>query len=972
MRKIHLSLFSLLLITLSAFSQNQPLVTPDADSQQKWVDSIINTMTIDQKIGQLFMVSAYSNKDKEHTDFIKKLITDYQIGGLIFMQGTPKKQAILNNEYQNLSKVPLLIGFDGEWGLAMRLKETHAFPWNMTLGAIQNNKLIEKFGKQVGKHCKRTGIHLNFAPVVDINTNPKNPIIGVRSFGENRENVTQKAKAFVKGLQSEFVMANAKHFPGHGDTSTDSHKTLPQLTFDMQRLDSVELHPYKELFSTDLASIMAAHLSVPILEPNSTLPTSLSYKVITELLQEKMGFKGLILTDALNMKGASNFAEPGAIDLQALKAGNDILLFPGDVPKALVAIKKALADKTVTEERIDRSVRKILMAKYWAGLQHYLPVKTKKINKDLNGIENEILHRELIENAVTLLKNDNDMIPVRGLDKTKIAYVKLGDDSNKPFVKMLKNYANVKVFSAKTTKMLLRQLKPYDLVIIGYHKSNAAFWKNHDFTDNELIRLQKIAKEKKVILNLFANPYSLLQIKDFSNIESVLLSYQNSKISQEISAQMIFGALGIKGRLPVSIENQFQEGHGLMTSSLKRLGYSVPEREGIDSKKLIKIDSIAEVVLREKMAPGMQVLIAKNGNIVYHKTYGHHTDKKKVKVDKKDIYDIASVTKILAALPLIMQLEDEGKISLKSKLGDLLPKLKNSNKDTLTLLNVLSHNARLKAWIPFYIQTLDSVTKEPLRKYYRNKRTSKFNIKVAENLYLRKDYRDTIFKRITEAEQREKSGYKYSDLAFYISKEIAERYYKNDLNTLTQNHFYKSMGATRTTFMPLQKFLKREIVPTEKDTYYRNQLIQGYVHDMGAAMLGGISGHAGLFSTAEDMAKMMQMFLQKGYYGGIQYFKPKTMDLFNTRFYEADSIRRGVGFDKPQIREKEGATCNCVSEKSFGHSGFTGTYAWADPETNLIYIFLSNRVYPTMSNSGLVKDDIRTKIQKIIQESIVE
>ncbi len=966
--------FTLSLTVKFLFAQSNPITIYDNYLQRKWVDSVMTSMTIDQKIGQLFMIAGYSNKDKKHTDFIKKMIREHEIGGLIFMQGTPEKQAKLHNEYQEISKIPLLIGFDGEWGLSMRLKKTYRFPWNMTLGAIRDNSLIEKFGKHIGKQCKRIGIHLNFAPVVDINTNPKNPIIGNRSFGESRENVTEKAKAFIKGLQSEYVLANAKHFPGHGDTSTDSHKTLPQVNFDIERLDSIELYPYQQLFKTDLASVMVAHLSVPTLEPNKALPTSLSKKVVTDLLKEKMGFKGLILTDALNMKGASNFAEPGEIDLEALKAGNDILLFSGKVSEGVKAIKKALKEGVITEERINYSARKILKAKYWAGLHQYSPVKMDGIDSDLNNVENEVLHRELIENAITLIKNEKNALPIKNLEKQKIAYIKLGDDKdNTPFIKMLQNYTNLTVVSAKTTKKLLKKLKPYNLVIIGFHKSNAHAWKDYHFSKNDLHRLKEVAKKKKVILDVFASPYSLLNIADFSTIEGLVISYQNSPISQEISAQLIFGAMGFKGKLPVSIKNEFNEGYGLLTNSLERLGYSIPEKEGLNSKNLVKIDSVAEVVLKEKMAPGMQVLVAKNGKIVFHKTYGYHTDSKKQKVKKRDLYDVASVTKILGTLPMIMKLEDEKKIDLEDTLGELLPSwLKNTNKDTLTLKEVLSHNARLKAWIPFYIKTLDTVTKKPSLKYYRKKMSRKFNIKVAENLYLRKDYKDTILNLIATADQREKPGYKYSDLAFYISKEIAERFYKKDLNTLMQNHFYKPLGANRTTFLPLQKFPKNDIVPTEDDSYYRHQLLQGYVHDMGAAMLGGISGHAGLFSTAEDMAKMMQLFLQKGFYGGKRYFQPKTMDLFNTRFYENDSIRRGVGFDKPQIRKEEENTCGCVSEKSFGHGGFTGTYVWADPKTNLIYIFLSNRVYPTMSNTKLVKENIRTNIQQIIQNSLIE
>ena len=376
------NIFFIYTLLFSVFLQAQnldPLKVNDSLAQKKWVDTLLNSMTIDEKIGQLFMIQAYSNKDDTHTNSIENLIEKHHIGGLIFMQGTPKMQAKLNNKYQSISKIPLLIGFDGEWGLDMRLKNTYRFPWNMTLGAIRNNKLIEDFGEQVGKHCKRLGIHINFAPVVDINTNPENPIIGNRSFGEGRENVTQKALSFIKGIQSQHVLANAKHFPGHGDTAADSHITLPVLDFDVERLDSIELYPYKKIFKNKLASVMVAHLSVKALEPNKELPTSLSYKVVTSLLKEELKFKGLILTDALNMKGAANFAKPGDIDLAALLAGNDMLLIPEDVPAAIVKIKNALSERIISEERIDFSVRKILKAKYWAGLNEFKLVEVDKL-----------------------------------------------------------------------------------------------------------------------------------------------------------------------------------------------------------------------------------------------------------------------------------------------------------------------------------------------------------------------------------------------------------------------------------------------------------------------------------------------------------------------------------------------------------------------------------------------------------------
>lgn len=974
------TLLLFLLLSSQLFAQT-PLQTKDSIVQQKWVDSLMQKLTVDQKIGQLFMLAAYSNKDKKHTDFIESAIKNHQIGGLIFMQGTPEKQVKLNNKYQKLSKIPLLIGFDGEWGLDMRLKNTYRFPWNMTLGAVRDNHLIEAFGKRLGEQCKRMGIHTNFAPVVDINTNPNNPIIGNRSFGENKYNVTAKALAFTKGLQSNNVLACAKHFPGHGDTNSDSHKTLPTVNFTKERIDSVELYPYKVLFKNGLASIMAAHLNVPSLTETDNLPTSLSYKVLTELLRNKLKFKGLVFTDALNMKGVSTFVEEkldakkgistkGNIDLKALLAGNDILLFSEDIASAKAKIKDALQTKKLSMDRVNQSVRRILTAKYWAGLQNYQPIKTENLHKDLNSIQDEVLHRKLMENAITLIKNDNAILPIRDLDKNKIAYLKLGEDTNYVFQKRLQDYTNVAVYDKKE----LANFNPnkYDIIIIGVHKSNKNPWKSYKIAKDDLQTIQRISKNHKVILDVFASPYALLDINDFKNIDAVLVSYQNSAIAQDISAQIIFGGLGAKGMLPVSINQDFKAGFGLRSANLFRLRFGYPEEEQMSTEKLNKIDSIAKIVLEKKMTPGFQVLVARHGKVVFRKNYGYHTDKKQQKVTDNSIYDIASLTKILGMLPQIMKAEEQGKFKLDDTFGETFPVTKGSNKDTVTIREALSHVGRLKPWIPFYIKTLDSVTKKPSKKYYRNKPTAGFKIRVAKDLYLRNDYMDTIYKRIAEAPQRIHPGYKYSGFAFYLFKDYIEKMYHKSLDKLDDEQFFKPIGATTLTYKPLEKFDKNRIVPTEKDTYYRYQLLQGDVHDMGAAMLGGVSGNAGLFSNSLDVAKMMQMYLQKGYFGGKRYFKTKTIDKFNRRYYQKDSVRRGLGFDKPQLNPEILATCGCVSDKSFGHSGFTGDLAWADPESGIVFVFLSNRVYPTMANRGMVKEDIRAKVQQLVQDAIID
>ena len=956
-----------------ANAQNfDPLATEDYEAQEEWVHSILDTLTIEEKIGQLFMVAAYSNLDEKHEKFITNLIQKYHVGSLIFLQDQPIKQAQLTNKYQSISNIPLLIGIDAEWGLNMRLKDTYRYPWNMTLGAVRDDKLIQKFGKQVGKHCKRMGIHMNFAPVVDVNTNPDNPIIGNRSFGENHINVANKSIAFSNGLQSEKVLASAKHFPGHGDTAKDSHYTLPTIEFSEQRLDSIELYPYKKLFDAGVGSVMVAHLSVPSLEYNVNLPSSLSHNIVTKLLKEKLGFEGLIITDAMNMKASADFASSAEINLEAILAGNDLLDIPLDIPETVEHFKMALKSGKLTIERLDESVKKILKTKYWAGLHKYKPIEIKNLLKDINTIEDDLLHRTLVENSITLLKNDQNIFPIRNLDKQKIAYVKLGKGDSTDFVKMLKKYTEIDVIASDQLDGLMGLLEPYDLVIIGNHKTNISPWRSYKFDDKDLVWIQEISRRHSVILDVFASPYSLLQIKTFTNIDAVLLSYQNSKIAQEISAQMIFGALSTNGKLPVSIGNEFSEGYGLISTDIKRLGYTIPEAVGMDSEKLKRIDSMFSAVIKEEMAPGGQVLAARYGKVFFHKKYGYHTYDKKQEVRLTDMYDLASLTKILGGLPMIMKSEENGLIDLDTKLIEMFPYLKGTDKDTISLKKALSHNGRLIPWIPYYLETLDSVTNKPLEDFYKEKKSKEFSIKVAENMYLKDSYTDTIYKRIADSDLRTNESYRYSGLVFYLFKKYIYKVYDREMDYVNDKYFYKSLGARTLTYNPLNKFNKSIIVPSEIDTYYRHQTLQGNVHDMGAAMMNGVSGNAGLFGNSNDVAKMMQMYLQKGFYGGKRYLKSETIDKFNKRYFEDKKVRRGLGFDKPQLDPDVDSTCGCTSDKSFGHSGFTGTYAWADPETEIVYVFLSNRVYPTMDNKDLSQKNIRQLVHQFIVDAIIE
>ena len=925
-------------------------------------------MSIHEKVGQLFMVDVFSKDSKDKTDLINSLIKDYHIGGIIFSKGGPVRQAKLSNQYQKISKTPLLMAMDAEWGLAMRLDSTFAYPWNMTLGAIADNKIVYDIGKQIGAHVKRMGMHINFSPVVDINTNPNNPIIGNRSFGEDRDNVTNKALAYMRGMQSTGILANAKHFPGHGDTDLDSHKILPTISFTKKRLDSIELHPYKRLFQEGLSSVMVAHLNVPALEKRKNFPSSISKAIVTDLLQDDLNFQGLIFTDALNMKGASNFKKPGEIDLAAFLAGNDVLLISESIPKAHQLIVEAIRKGKISEERLSRSVKKILFAKYKVGLNNYQPIELNSLISDLNTPYDVMLYEKAIENALTVLKNDRLIIPIRKIEKTKIAYVHMGDDTGTYFLNHLNKYAQVDWIKANSITEYKEKLKEYDLTIIGFHKSNANPWKEYKFSDHELTKLYEISRTNKVILDVFTRPYAINDIQSFSNINGILLSYQNSKISQELSAQLIFGSITAKGSLPVSIGNQFPVNTTNFTRLQKRLQYGTPESVGVNSTKLKNIDSLVNYGIKENMMPGAQVLVARKGKIIYNKAFGYHTQEKINKVSENDIYDLASLTKILATLPMVMKLVDDSTISLDTKISELLPEYFATNKENITVKEMLSHYARIKSWIPFYLETLDSL-KLPDKKYYSKSKSNDYEIQVANDLYVRNDMKDSIYLKIKESELYNKLRYKYSDLPFYILKEFLERHHNKQFKDLVQNELYQSIGANHTTFLPLEKFTLDMIPPTEIDQYFRMQKIHGFVHDQGAALLGGVSGHAGLFSNANDIAKIMQMYLWNGSYGNYQYIKSETIDLFNScNFCDVD-VRRGVGFDKPQL-DDIGPTCGCISMNSFGHSGFTGTFTWADPDEEIIYVFLSNRTYPSADNKSIIENNLRSDIQGLIYESI--
>jgi len=949
-------------ILLTIFATNLLFAQP----KQIWVDSTYQLLSLDQKIGQLFMPMVFSQGDQSHYQQISEDLKKYHLGGIIFSKGTIAEQARLTNLFQNQSAVPLLIAMDAEWGMAMRLQDATPFPYQMTLGSIQNDSLIYQMGYAMANRQRRLGVHLNFAPAVDINTNVKNPVIGLRSLGSDPELVTKKAGMLLRGMQDGGLMTSIKHFPGHGDTSTDSHHTLPVVSHSLDRLNQVELYPFKTLIEEGVFSVMVGHLEVPALEKVKGRPSSLSSSIVTDLLKKEFAFKGLVVTDALNMKGVSDFSGNESASLGSFLAGADLLLIPDDLPLAFADIRNALLSGTISEERLAHSVKKILSAKYEANLHESITVNPDTLQADLQTSEFTALRHQLAEASLTVIRNEDKVLPIQRLEDSQIAYVSIGEDTGEPFLDRLQHYTSV---DQQTLTEILSTKNNYSHVVVGLHQPDHSPFVKHKLSAEVIAKLDLLCQKFNVILVTFANPYSISKLP-LEKCKSVVLAYQNNPIFQSKAAQLVFGALGANAKLPVPV-GRYPQGSGIDIAPLNRLSYGHPTQVGMDDKVLETVDLMAGQAISDSIAPGMQVLVAKSGKVIYHKSFGHMRYSKQTPIQWFHRYDLASLTKILASVPLAMREHERDSLFLLMPISDLLEGYEKSNKADMNFQALFSHHAGIQPWLPFYKNTLSEKTNRPLKKLYRNKQKRKHAVQVSEDLFLRTTYLDEIKDEILNSPLLDSLYYKYSDLPFYMFKEYIEGRYDQRMDQLVEEKFYMPLGASHLGFLPLQDVDVNLVAPSEIDDYYRYTEVQGFVHDMGAAMQNGVGGHAGLFSNANDVAKMMQMFMQGGLYGGRKFFSSSTVSHFNTRHYESENNRRGIGFDKQQF-EDPGPTCLCASDQSFGHSGFTGTFAWADPVSDLVYVFLSNRTYPTMENTKMIDTNLRSEIQRVIYKAIIQ
>lgn len=975
--RIYLTLLGLLFlntITAEDFKGRAGFIN-NPGMERAWVDSVYQSLSLDEKIAQLIMMRSYSNRNQQYTDSIAGVLARYNIGGVIFFKGTPTSQVVMTNQYQEAAKTPLLIAMDAEWGLGMRLDSAIAFPQQLALGAIEDDFLIYEKGLEVGRQLLRLGVHINFAPVVDVNNNALNPVINSRSFGENNLFVASKSLAYMKGMQDMGIIAVAKHFPGHGDTDKDSHYTLPLIRKTFSEIDSIHLFPFRYLINNGLLGVMTAHLAIPSLDADPKAVSSLSYPITGNLLKNELGFEGLVITDGLEMKAIADYIHPDSVEIKALQAGNDLLILPVNTPRAIRNIRNAVEKNILPYSLIEERCRKVLAYKYRCGLADYTPAESKNVTKDINTPEAHLLNRRLIEASLTVPKNQNNLLPLMLPDTMRIASVEIGHANNNTFSERAGHYTPLSAFSidksasAARYEALLQQVAEYDLALVCIRNTSLFPQRDYGISRQSVTFLQRLAATTRVVLVLAGNPYSLNLIVPFDNIDAVMVTYHDNDLTVDLAAQALFGAIDVSGELPVTSSATLLAGTGEKLESLQRLKYTIPEETGISSSWLAKADSIALAGIENKAYPGCRVLVALDGKVIYDKSFGFHTYENLKPVKPDDVYDIASLTKIMSGVPAMMHLYQHGMIDIDQRLSYYLPGLRRTDKRNIVIRDLLTHQARLQPWIPFYKNAMNNGSLDP--EIFSHTQSGDFTLEVAGNLFMNHHYLLNVYDTIAASPLLKKQRYLYSDLGFYWIKALIENLSEMPLEDFVQMQFYKPLGLSSTVYNAHRHIPLSRIVPTENDTVFRKQLLHGYVHDPGAAMFGGVGAHAGVFSTANDLAIIMQMFMNSGYYGGRQYFTPQIVSEFTRAHFPLNDNRRGLGFDKPQLkREINGPTSLMVSVRSFGHSGFTGTYAWADPEYDLLYIFLSNRVHPSASNNAIGRMNIRTSIHEVFYEAL--
>lgn len=926
-----------------------------AQKASQWADSVLKTLNEDEKIAQLIMVrlSAIDLRTRKISFYdttVERDIKQFNIGGICLFQGAPVKQANLVNYFQSIAKTPILIAIDGETGVGMRLDSVANLPKMMMLGAMRDSSIVYTYGQWVAEQCRQMGIQVNFAPVADVNNNPNNPVINDRSFGENKFKVANMAIQYMLGMKAGSIMGSGKHFPGHGDVDVDSHLALPQISKSKQQLNELELYPFKKLFEAGVGSAMVGHLFIPVIDSTPNRGSSVSTKTITGLLKNEMGYKGLIFTDALEMKGVADAYPNGAAGVESLIAGVDMLCLPGEVSTVINKTKEAIAANRISWEQIEERVKRVLETKYETGLSNWKSVPTEGLTMRLNEKSNAI--KQLVaEKAITLAKYDDPSSFPLATDRTgKYALIDIAKNKSTAFSNEMRRNYNADIFlfdhskSQAEADSLFNYLSThYEKIIVAIHELPRYPANNFNMSKAAVALVNNISRNKPTNIFIFGNPYAA---KSFCESKNIITCYDDDPITHRVAANMLLGLQSPEGQLPVSVCPAMPAGTGF-TIPVNRPTVLIE-----DDQPIQRIDSIIMDAITKKAAPGMVLMAFKNGKVVAQKTYGKTSYKEGTATSIETVYDMASVTKICATTLSVMKLVDEGKIKLDQPLGNYLPWVKGSDKENLIIKDILLHQAGLKVYIPFYKEIADSITMKALPEYFSKKADNKYGVKVDDSLYMRSDWVDTMYKRILVSAVDKKKQYVYSDNDFILLGELVKSVSGLSIDQYAAKYFYRPIGLRSTGYNPTSSIDKSTIAPTEQDPYFRQRLVQGYVHDPGAAMFGGISGHAGLFSNAYEIGALMEMVMNGGVINGKRYLSSNTVNLFTT--YQSDISRRGLGFDKAEKDNAKRAvaypTLN-TSALAFGHTGFTGTCAWADPEKGIVFVLLANRVHPTASNT---------------------
>ena len=994
---------AVLTLAVSARSASrQPNLFNQVDqlAMSHWVDSVFNSLSADARIGQLIVAAVTPRSNDATRDAVRRLVTQNLVGGLIYEGSTIAEQAEVTNLAQSLAAVPLMITIDGEWGLGMRLKEVPNFQRNLILGALDDDMLLYEYGREVARQCRRMGIQVNFAPVLDVNDNPLNPVIGDRSYGESPELVARHAIAFARGLEDGGVMAVGKHFPGHGSSSEDSHKTLPVINKSMQEINTCELVPFRKFIDAGLSGILTAHLLVPAIDKGKA-PTSLSAGCVTDVLRNDLHFDGLIFTDALNMKGATQLLK-GSPCVNALLAGNDVLLMPENVTDEIAAIKAAIAQGKLSQRVIDERCKKMLRYKYALELTSRQHVNTTDLLSDINSQHATVLKRQLTAGSITVIKNNDDILPIHNLQSRRIAVATIGNEQGtaSTFTRRCADYAQVKRYDLSTagsSSDLAEQLHD------GHFNTIIVEVGNDDESSRDA--LEAIVKKcKNIIVVLACKPY---EIKHYGtaithkHVKAVVLTYQNNTLAEDYAAQTIFGGNGASGILPISLtfsgkKTRYEAGDGIHYAA-SRLGYSIPAEVGLDNRLTAQIDSVCRLGVKQHAFPGCQVIVARHGKVVYKGSWGVIDYGNASKVDDNTLFDLASVSKATGTISGVMKAFDDGKFRLDDKASQYIPGLRDGDKQDITFRDLLYHETGLPASLNMWYMMMDPKTysgalitgaedathtikimngswghkEAKLRTdILSSVKTDQFNIAIADGVWGGRVTYDSVMNRIYHAKLGKKK-YLYSCCNFSLLADAVQRMTHSPLNYYVNNYIFAPLGAYHTLYRPLSKFSSNQIAYTEKDTYLRRQHIHGYAHDELCAFSGGVQGNAGLFSNANDLAKLLQMWLNGGTYGGARLLKASTVETFLTQ--KSPNSHRGLGFDKPIVgNPSASSTCAEASPETIGHTGFTGTCFWVDPKNDMFYIFLSNRVSPTRNNPNFGRISARSHIQSLIYRAIRE